>query len=212
MGTKNEFLEEATKVKSPAEIDEMLRQARSGPSTSEPPPFHDADEFEAHTQIGQLSELARQSLMIEDPAPPPVMPRASSANVIRRATSPHAVVRASNVMAAVPDGSLPEMPKAADDESAFDQWDDFVAPAAAEAGDVPAPPIAEPTPIVQPIVQPSASEAVVSLRANSRWGVVAWVVLLLAMIGTGTMGYLRIAHLEDELAMTKAALDVARIK
>ena len=207
MGTKSdELYEEATKVKSPAEIDEMLRQARSGSgsSSSEPPPFHGDQDFEAHTQIGQLSELARQSLMVEDPVPPPVMPRAS-ANVIRRATSPHPVARASAVMAAVPAGSLPDMAKTDDEEVAFEPWTEFAEPVAPQQT---GPTLTEPT----PSVAPPAIEAVASVQSKIRVGLVAWVVLLLVTIGVGTMGYMRITELENELAMAKAALHVKRVK
>ena len=49
-------------------------------------------------------------------------------------------------------------------------------------------------------------------RRGVRWGVIAWCMLLAAMIGAGTVGYMRIAQLEDELARAKIELKRANAR
>ena len=221
MGTKTERFEESTKIRSSDEMDELLRQARSRPVMLDD---DGADEFEEHTKIGPVHELAAQSMTVPDDTPP-AMPRASTKNVVRR-TSSHVVARSSDVMPVVrAAGSLAEMTPPATDEDAFEPWDESAEPAEAAP---PAPPardsFAEPPALDAPpaiaasIAEPPAmlpvmrADAAPALRRGMRWGVVAWVVLLLTMVGTGSFAYLKIAALEDELAMTRSALEAAQVR
>lgn len=148
MGTKSDAFEESTKIKSSAEIDEMLRDA----ATNRPATFeddYDEDDFDAHTQIGNVQELVARSAIPDEPPPPLVVGRAST-NVIRRATTPNMVARSSNVMAAVmPQGSMPNLPlpAAKTDDEAFAAWDDFD-DTSQKAEPIPA---ADPIPAAEPI-------------------------------------------------------------
>lgn len=196
MGTKFDEFEESTKVKSAAEIDEMLRQASV---TREP--REEVDEFECHTQIGHVAELVARTAIPDDE--PPVAP--TSSNVIRR-SAPIAAVRPSAVIRAV--GSANDVPVAVTEEDvAFEPWDE--APVHRPSTPIPLP-LAAPEPSAQ--VKVAAPAPIAHARSGVRWGVVAWVVLLLAMMGAGTMGYMKIAELEQELAMTKSALDAERVR
>ena len=64
-----------------------------------------------------------------------------------------------------------------------------------------------------PTLPPVVKHAVVEQPVKKmRWGAIAWVMLLLVTIGAGSMAYMRIAELEHELAMTKSALEAAKVR
>lgn len=219
MGTKSNELEESTMIRSSAEIDEMLRNAAAAQAP--------VDDLDAHTQIGNVSDLIARSAI---PEPTPVVAPRASTNVIRRATTPHPLVRASAVMAVVkPQEPEPPRPAKVDDD-AFDPWNDApwddapevqvkaAAPTVAKTEEPVAAPSVE-EPVEEPLEEISADEMVeepvvepAAVPTPTPWltmrlGVIAWVVLLLVTISVGTMSYLRIAALEAELATTRAQLN-----
>jgi hypothetical protein len=205
VGTKRDEFEESTKIKSSAEISEMLRNA--GVATDDDDDGSDDFESDVHTQVGNIAELIAKSKEMGDL---PVVAR-SSTNIIRRTQTPIAIER-------VAIGSQSDIPSKTDDE-AFEEM--LGAPAAVETkqakddleveidGDVPresrialplpAPPRSMELPVIRPL-------PVVAEPKKWRWGAIAWVVLLIATIGLGTMSYMKIAQLEDELAVAREQL------
>jgi hypothetical protein len=212
VGTKSNELEESTKIRSSAEIDEMLRAAGVSPSV---PSDDDYDDFDAHTQIGNVQELAARSMSIEDE--PAIIPRASS-NVIRRTTSPHVVARSTKDLPAVmPMSSNSELPLPAPpktDDDAFAPWEDQFEEQleATPIVEMPEPStlVGTPPPPIKPSIIVEEAPVPIVLAAPTpsklRWGIVAWVVLLLVTISVSTLGYMRITQLEQELASAKAQL------
>jgi hypothetical protein len=197
VGTKRDEFEESTKVKSSAEISEMLRNAGV---QVEP---EDDFESDAHTQVGNISELIAKSREMGDV---PASTRAS-ANVIRRTQTPIAIER-------VAIGSQSDIPAKTDDKTDDEAFEEMLSAAPQAQPEVEVDleveadveePLALPPPpsgemlVVRPMPQ-------IAVAAKTRWGVIAWVVLLLVTIGLGTMSYMKIAQLEDELAMTRAQI------
>ena len=220
---KSDAFEESTKIHSSSELDEILRQARTRPVMQDDDDIEGS--FEEHTRIGPVAELVAQSMTIEDQTPPPIAaPRTSTKNVVRR-TAPVPVVQPPEMMPVRAAGSLSEMtPPAPTDEDAFEPWDAMDA-APLEVAPVIAPPVFEapvvedvapptmidaPRPMAMPMPAVIAKPVEVPAPKKLRWGAVAWVVLLVVMMGAGTMAYMRITALEEELAMTKSALEAAK--
>ena len=195
----------------------------------------DYDNFEEHTIIGPAQELAAKSMAVADePAPASTPVRASTKNIVRR-TGPVPIARSSDVMPAVrAAGSLSELtPPTPTDDDAFAPWDAFDKPDVEvetplerptvqappierpsqniqlEQADMPAPTVLDPisTPAL-PTIQPVPEKPVKKMRL----GAIAWVLLLLVMIGAGSMAYMRITALEEELALAKSALEAAKVR
>ena len=181
MGSKRNEFEESTKIKSSAEISEMLRSAGVSNDSS-----HEDFEHDVHTQVGNIAELIAKSREMGDP--PAV--RASS-NVIRRTQTPVAIER-------VAIGSQSDIPQKTDDE-AFEE----MLGAAPATQDVEVDATIDER-IALPL--PAPPKSIETPKSKWRWGAVAWVVLLLATIGLGTMSYMKIAQLEDELASARQQL------
>ena len=204
MGTKRDEFEESTKIKSSAEISEMLRNAGVDLDSN------DDFEHDVHTQVGNIAELIAKSKEMGDV---PVAAR-SSTNIIRRTQTPIAIER-------VAIGSQSDIPSKTDDE-AFEEMladapvDEREAPKEAapeEVEDVEvegvresrlALPLPAPRSVEMPVVRPLPM--IEPPKSTWRWGAIAWVVLLIATIGLGTMSYMKIAQLEDELASAREQL------
>lgn len=140
------------------------------------------EEFEEHTKVGNIDELVARTRKTE--------PAATSANVIRRGSSP--------VMAAPPraQGSQTDVREDKRDEDAFDEYDEQpVEKAFASAQPLPLPAPSESIPIAIP-----NQSTMPVMRSKVRWGLIAWFALLALMIGVGTVGYVRIKQLEEQLA------------
>jgi hypothetical protein len=206
VGSKRDEFEESTKVRSAAEIDEMLRS-----TTAEP---HDDFEHDAHTKVGNIDELvAKTRARTNDPIP--VTPRA---NVVRRASSPvmgATVGRNTPVLGVTrATGSQSEnestAAKTKSDDAAFDEMQiDEQAPERTSErtfGEkalplaLPAPPLSMAMPVLAKL--PDAPK-----HRGVRWGIVAWFALLAIMIGVGSVGYIRIKQLEDQLAAAKTQIE-----
>jgi hypothetical protein len=204
VGTKRNDFDESTKVRSAAEIDEMLRSAT--------PEAHEDFEHDAHTKVGNIDELVAQT-RARTADPIPVTPRP---NVVRRASSPvigATVGRNTPVLGVTrAAGSQSEIEPAAkpkSDDAAFDEMLDGT----------PAEPTSERTfgekamPLALPAPPMSGSMAAVKKLPEAprtqgvRWGIVAWFALLAIMIGVGSVGYIRIKQLEDQLAAAKTKLE-----
>jgi hypothetical protein len=197
VGTKRDEFEESTKIKSSAEISEMLRNAGVAADDS-----HDDFEHDVHTQVGNIAELIAKSREMGDE---PVAVRATS-NVIRRTVTPIAIER-------VAIGSQSDIPQKTDDEA----FEEMLGAAPQPAADVdvevdatieeprialplPPPPQSIEMPAIRPLPMPEAP------KSRMQWGAVAWVVLLLATLGLGTMSYMKITQLENELASAREQL------
>lgn len=206
-------------MRSAAEIDEMLRS-----TTAEP---HDDFEHDAHTKVGNIDELvAKTRARTADPIP--VTPRP---NVVRRASSPvlgATVGRntpALGVTRAAGSQSEIEPVAAKSDDAAFDemQIDEGAAETARPSRNttdeqpperasertfgekalplaLPAPPSSKQLPVVAKLPDAPRTQGV-------RWGIVAWFALLAIMIGVGSVGYIRIKQLEDQLAAARTKLE-----
>lgn len=194
MGTKRDQFEESTKVRSAEEIDEMLRSASAA---AEP---HDDFEHDAHTKVGNIDELVAQTrARTADPVPP----TASRPNVVRRASSPvlGSTTPPLGMRAA---GSQSELAPVKSDDAAFDEMigesSDRTFGEQALPLALPPPPQSMPMPVIAKLPDAPRAQGV-------RWGVVAWFALLAIMIGVGSVGYIRIKQLEDQLAAAKTKLE-----
>jgi hypothetical protein len=196
--SKREEFDESTKVRSAAEIDEMLRSASAAAEAQE---AHDDFEHDAHTKVGNIDELVAQT-RARTADPIPVTPRP---NIVRRASSPviGATTPAQGTRAA---GSQSEIAKEAP-RSDDDAFDDMQVPSRksdrtfgekALPMPLPAPPLSAELPVAKLPTAPVR---------GVRWGVVAWFALLAIMIGVGSVGYIRIRQLEDQLTAAKAKLE-----
>lgn len=228
MATKRGAFEESTKVHSSSELDDILRKARTQPSRSLDE--DDYDDFEERTIVGPAQELAAKSLTTPDPDQP-IAARPSTKNVVRR-TGPVEIPRASGAMPAVrAAGSASELavPPVKTDDDAFEPWDDFDGPgdkapvAAAEPEREPVDEAApssvvvteaeaSPSIVVEEAPQPVAAPITMPARKGMRWGVVAWFVLLVAMLGSGGFAYWKILELQHELALTRSALEAEKLR
>jgi hypothetical protein len=197
VGTKRDEFEESTKIKSSAEISEMLRNA--GVAVDD----DGSDDFEkdVHTQVGNIAELIAKSKEIDDA---PVVARSS--NIIRRTQTPVAIER-------VAIGSQSDIPAKTDDE-AFEEMLG-ASPASTDdvevdvEGDAPresrlALPLTAPRSVEMPVVRLLPLPEVP--KSKWGWGAFAWIVLLIATIGLGTMSYMKITQLENELASAREQL------
>ena len=208
-----EFLESSTKIHTAEDLARVLRQTRAV-AEAEP---HREFEDDQYTRQAAVPELARESAV-----------RKTAAHVIVRPTRP--VVRAV--------GSSNELDAKAivDEDAAFAPWDESSAPAPAAVPEV----VAMPEPAAAPepelvtaaepelvtaaepelvtaaepeLVEASPVPAIVPVvAARRRWAPIAWIVVGLAISFAGTLGYLRITDLEQELARTKTALDAANAR
>jgi hypothetical protein len=210
VGSKRDEFEESTKVRSAAEIDEMLRSTSA--ESAEP---HEDFEHDAHTKVGNIDELVAQTRART--ADPTVRPGAAR-NVVRRASSP--VIGASvgrntpSLGVTRATGSQSEIEpadaKTKSDDAAFDEMQIDEAPPERTSertfGEkamplaLPAPPVSAQMPVAKKLPDAPRSQSV-------RWGVVAWFALLAIMIGVGSVGYIRIKQLEDQLAAAKTKLE-----
>ena len=199
MGTKRDEFEESTKIKSSAEISEMLRNA--GVQDDDDDDGSDDFEKDVHTQVGNIADLiAKSKEMGDEPVP-------ARSNIIRRTQTPIAIER-------VAIGSQSDIPRKTDDEAFEEMLGE--APVAAKQDDVEveieaqpesrielplrAPPRSVEIPAVRPIPMPEPP------KSKWGWGAIAWVVLLVVTIGLGTMSYMKISQLEDELASAREQL------
>ena len=197
MGTKRDEFEESTKIKSSAEISEMLRNAGVADLHDD----DDNDDFEkdVHTQVGNIAELIAKSKEIDDA---PVIARSS--NIIRRTQTPIAIER-------VAVGSQSDIPAKSDDEAFEEMLGAVPEVEAKDDVEVEAPresrlvlPLTAPRSVEMPVIRPLPMPEVPT--SKWRWGAVAWVVLLIATIGLGTMSYMKITQLENELASAREQL------
>lgn len=174
----------------------MLRNAGAAADAEDDDDGHDDFEKDVHTQVGNIADLIAKSKEMGD------APRASS-NIIRRTQTPIAIER-------VAVGSHSDIPPVkSTDEAADDAFKEHDEPAVEASDDeavielalpLPPPPRSIEMPVVRPLpmLEPP--------KATWRWGAIAWVVLLIATIGLGTMSYVKISQLEDELASAREQL------
>ena len=223
--------DEPTKIHSSDQLDQMLEQARSR-GVEEAPDFEGSE----HTMMGDMEALA-QSMKVVDEAPASAT-RQSARHIIRRPSSkptckqdedafePWSHIDAEQVQAAprrANTAPIPALPSLADRIAAkFDCDDD-----SDDVDEVVEDRVERPTEEVAPVGMPdevsqealvveaqrTEPAAVVAPQQRTwRWGVIAWVALLVATIAIGGVAYVRLTALEQELAATKAQLEQQKPK
>jgi hypothetical protein len=177
VGSKRDEFEELTKVRSAAEIDEMLRS-----TTAE---AHDDFEHDAHTKVGNIDRRASSPVI---------------GATVGRNTPVLGVTRAAGSQSEIEPAT-----KAKSDDAAFDEMQ--MEPTSERTFGEKALPLALPAPPISGQIPVAAKLPDAPRTQSVRWGIVAWFALLAIMIGVGSVGYIRIKQLEDQLAAAKTKLE-----
>lgn len=200
MGAKRDEFEESTKVRSAAEIDEMLRSASA---SAEVPEANEDFEADQHTKVGNIDALVAQTRARTGD----LVPR--TPNIVRRDSQPvlPAVGRNTPTFGTRAAGSQSEIVKEAkSDDAAFDEMLDEPKRDSQRTFGEKAQPMPLPAP-AQSARMPVATKLPAAPQKGVRWGVIAWFALLAIMIGVGSVGYIRIKQLEEQLAAAKTKLE-----
>ena len=228
MATKRpiEAFEESTRVHTSDQIGKILEQAQARLLASEEV-NRDFEDVQEHTMVGNSQELAKQAMRSVTAnvvkrstlTNLPAVRAQGSANELR----PPPVAATDDDAFGEWDESVTKKPTPPESQDVdIDDIDNVIASmpeTPAEAPVIEAPPRLADMPVVvepevetvvhkrgavQEVVAPEPTAA--PKRKSTRWGVVAWFALLAAMIGAGSMAYLKINELERDLAAAHAQL------